>query len=171
MDERQLNDSLFAKMFAEQQDYRAWLMTLPPDEILDHAAEFVVREDILVELEAFDLPADQAAALLASPTSLADIYREWGKVDTHYMEDIRDVIENLAEDRAGRNRGAPLGVGGLESARAAGTGAESAQFSQPGTIDFALCAVSIAFRGQKWYNISMEFYCGIGRTPWQNKTF
>ncbi len=113
MDERQLNDALFAKMFAEQQDYRAWLITLPPDEILDHAAEFVVREDILVELEAFDLPADQAAALLASPTSLADIYREWGKVDTHYMEDIRDVIENLAEDRAGRNRERPSVLEGL----------------------------------------------------------
>ena len=113
MDERKLNDALFAQMFAEQQDYRAWLMTLPPDEILDHAAEFVVREDILVELEAFDLPADQAAALLASPTSLADIYREWGKVDTHYMEDIRDVIENLAEDRAGRNRERPSVLEGL----------------------------------------------------------
>ena len=113
MDERTLNDALFAQMFAEQQDYRAWLMTLPPDEILDHAAEFVVREDILVELEAFDLPADQAAALLASPTSLADIYREWGKVDTHYMEDIRDVIENLAEDRAGRNRERPSVLEGL----------------------------------------------------------
>ena len=113
MDERKLNDALFAQMFAEQQDYRAWLMTLPPDEILDHAAEFVVREDILVELEAFDLPADQAAALLASPTSLADIDREWGKVDTHYMEDIRDVIENLAEDRAGRNRERPSVLEGL----------------------------------------------------------
>ena len=113
MDERKLNDALFAQMFAEQQDYRAWLMTLPPDEILDHAAEFVIREDILVELEAFDLPADQAAALLASPTSLADIYREWGKVDTHYMEDIRDVIENLAKDRAGRNRERPSVLEGL----------------------------------------------------------
>ena len=113
MDERKLNDALFAQMFAEQQDYRAWLITLPPDEILDHAAEFAIREDILVELEAFDLPADQAAALLASPTSLADIYREWGKVDTHYMEDIRDVIENLAEDRAGRNRERPSVLEGL----------------------------------------------------------
>ena len=122
MDERKLNDALFAQMFAEQQDYRAWLMTLPPDEILDHAAEFVVREDILVELEAFDLPADQAAALLASPTSLADIYREWGKVDTHYMEDIRDVIENLAEDRAGRNRERPSVLEGLN--RAAQPGSE-----------------------------------------------
>ena len=114
MDERKLNDALFAQMFAEQQDYRAWLMTLPPDEILDHAAEFVVREDILVELEAFDLPADQAAALLASPTSLADIYREWGKVDTHYMEDIRDVIENCAEDMADRGRDRPSVLEGLK---------------------------------------------------------
>ena len=122
MDERKLNDALFAQMFAEQQDYRAWLMTLPPDEILDHAAEFAAREDILVELEAFDLPADQAAALLASPTSLADIYREWGKVDTHYMEDIRDVIENLAEDRAGRNRERPSVLEGLNRPAQPGPG-------------------------------------------------
>lgn len=114
MDERQLNDALFTQMFAEQQDYRAWLMTLPPDEILDHAAEFAVREDILVELEAFDLPADQAAALLASPTSLADIYREWGKADTHYMDDIRDVIENCAEDMADRSRDRPSLLEGLK---------------------------------------------------------
>ena len=102
MDERKLNGALFAQMCAEQQDYRAWLMTLPPDEILDHAAEFAVREDILVELEAFDLPADQAAALLASPTSLADIYREWG------------VIENCAEDMADRSRDRPSVLEGLK---------------------------------------------------------
>ena len=114
MDEKKLNDALFAQMFAEQQDYRAWLMTLPPDEILDHAAEFAVREDILVELEAFDLPADQAAALLASPTSLADIYREWNKADTHYMDDIRDVIENCAEDMADRSRDRPSVLEGLK---------------------------------------------------------
>ena len=114
MDERKLNGALFAQMCAEQQDYRAWLMTLPPDEILDHAAEFAVREDILVELEAFDLPADQAAALLASPTSLADIYREWGKADTHYMDDIRDVIENCAEDMADRSRDRPSVLEGLK---------------------------------------------------------
>ena len=70
--------------------------------------------DILVELEAFDLPADQAAALLASPTSLADIYREWGKADTHYMDDIRDVIENCAEDMADRSRDRPSVLEGLK---------------------------------------------------------
>ena len=87
-------------MAGEQQEYRAWLTALPPDQILDHAAEFTVREDILAEMEVLELPGEQAAALLASSTPLADIYREWGKVETHHMEDIRDVIENCAEERA-----------------------------------------------------------------------
>ena len=98
MDKNKLNDALYDKMAGEQQEYRAWLTAQPPDEILDHAAEFTIREDILVEMEALDLPAEQAAALLASSTPLADVYREWGKVETHHMEDIRDVIENCTED-------------------------------------------------------------------------
>ena len=98
-DENQLNDALYEKMAGEQQEYRAWLTALPPDQILDHAAEFTVREDILAEMEVLELPGEQAAALLASSTPLADIYREWGKVETHHMEDIRDVIENCAEER------------------------------------------------------------------------
>ena len=77
IDKDQLNDALYSKMAEEQQKYRVWLTALPPDEILDHAAEFTVREDILVEMEALDLPAEQASALLSSPTPLADIYREW----------------------------------------------------------------------------------------------
>ncbi len=100
MDKNQLNDALYEKMAGEQQEYRAWLTALPPDQILDHAAEFTAREDILVEMEALELPAEQAAALLSSPAPLADLYREWGKVETHHMEDIRDVIENYVEDRA-----------------------------------------------------------------------
>ena len=114
MDEQKLNDALYEKMDAEQKEYRAWLTAQPPDEILNHANEFVVREDILVEMEALDLPADQAAALLASPTPLADVYRAWGKVETHHMEDIRDVIENCAEDRAGKEQPRPSVLEGLK---------------------------------------------------------
>ena len=100
MDQNQLNDALYDKMDKEQQEYRAWLTAQPPDEILNHAVEFTVREDILIELEMLDLSAQQAAVLLSSPAPLADLYREWGKVETHHMEDIRDVIENYVEDRA-----------------------------------------------------------------------
>ena len=104
MDQNQLNDALYAKMDKEQQEYRAWLTTQPLDEILDHAAEFTIREDILVEMEVVELPTEQAAALLASPTPLADLYREWSSVETHHMEDIRDVIENCTEELAKRGR-------------------------------------------------------------------
>ena len=99
-DQNQLNDTLYKKMTGEQQEYRAWLTALPPNQILDHAAEITVREDILAEMEVLELPGEQAAALLGSPTPLADIYQEWNKVETHHMADIRDVIENCAEERA-----------------------------------------------------------------------
>lgn len=114
MDAGQLRDALFDKMAEEQENYQSWLTTLPPDKILDHAAEFTVREDILVEMEVLELPAEQAAALLASPTPLADVYREWGKVETHHMEDIRDVIESCTEEMACKEQDRPSVLEGLK---------------------------------------------------------
>ena len=114
MDQSQLNDALYEKMAGEQQEYRAWLTDLPPDQILDHAAEFTVREDILVEMEALELPTEQAAALLASPTPLAELYREWSSVESHHMEDIRDVIEDCTEKLAAKGRERPSVLDGLK---------------------------------------------------------
>jgi len=159
MDAGQLRDALFDKMAEEQENYQSWLTTLPPDKILDHAAEFTVREDILVEMEVLELPAEQAAALLASPTPLADVYREWGKVETHHMEDIRDVIENCTEEFEAAS---PAGAGPGDAAQALRAGAVTA---------WILCAVSVAFRGQKWYNIHIKLCCGMGRALWQTKIF
>ena len=39
------------KMFAEQEQFRDWLLSQPPAEILNHAYEYTVREDILMSLE------------------------------------------------------------------------------------------------------------------------
>ena len=33
MDQSRLNDALYEKMAGEQQEYRAWLTDLPPDQI------------------------------------------------------------------------------------------------------------------------------------------
>lgn len=97
MDAEQLNQDLYDKMAAEQERFKHVLLGMSPEEVLTHAYEYAMREDILAEMEELDLPADQAAALLALPYPLADVYREWGKVETHHMEDIRDVIENWAD--------------------------------------------------------------------------
>lgn len=68
-----------------------------PGEILTHAAEYTVREDIVMEMSALELPEAQARALLKSKTPLADVYKEWNRTETHHMEDLRDVIEARAD--------------------------------------------------------------------------
>lgn len=108
MSTKGINDLLYEKMAAEQQTFRAWLKAQPPDEILNHAAEFTVREDILMEMRVLNLPEQQAAALLASPTPLEDVYQEWNKVETHHMEDIRDMIESCTGEMLKENDKRPL---------------------------------------------------------------
>ena len=88
---------LYQRMSAEQVQYRDWLLGQPPDEILNHAAEYTVREDIVIEMSALELSEDQVKALLKSHSPLADIYKEWNKTETHHMDDVRDVIEARAD--------------------------------------------------------------------------
>lgn len=96
MTTEQLNTALYERMFEEQKRYREWLLGLPTSEALDHAYEYVMREDILFYLEYHDLDDRQAAVLLRSPSPLADIYKDFEKRETSHMEDIRDTIESRA---------------------------------------------------------------------------
>ena len=93
----ELCTKLYQRMAAEQEHYRNWLLGQPPGEILNHAAEYTVREDIVMEMSALELPEAQVRALLKSHNPLADIYKEWNKTETHHMEDLRDVIEARAD--------------------------------------------------------------------------
>lgn len=70
MTNEELNTALYEKMFAEQEKYRAWLLSQPPEEILNHTYEYTMREDILLSLEYHDLPDAQARAMLKSPAPL-----------------------------------------------------------------------------------------------------
>ena len=70
MTNEELNTALYEKMFAEQETYRAWLLTQAPEEILNHTYEYTVREDILMSLEYNSLPTAQVRALLKSPVPL-----------------------------------------------------------------------------------------------------
>ena len=92
----ELGDLLYQQMADEQEKFRVWLLTQPSKVIMDHACEYTIREDIVMEMSALELPEAQARALLKSKTPLADVYTEWNKTETHHMEDLRDVIENRA---------------------------------------------------------------------------
>ena len=49
-------------------------------------------------MEELELTDTQAQALLESPSPLADVYRYFEKLETGYMDVIRDSIENRADD-------------------------------------------------------------------------
>lgn len=113
MNQAKLNTQLYQQMFAEQKLYRACLLLLPPSEILNHAYEYVFRENILLSLEYNDLSSRQALALLNSPTPLADVFKKlentggsiqmdciWNTVEARANEVIRaKFIESLRDAR------------------------------------------------------------------------
>ena len=98
MNTNNLNAAIYEKMATEQEKYRDWLKSQPPEEILHHTYEYTVREDIVMAMEELELTDTQAQALLESPSPLADVYRYFEKLETGYMDVIRDSIENRADD-------------------------------------------------------------------------
>lgn len=97
MDAEKLNKALYDKMAAEQERFKHGLLGQTPEEVLNHAYEYAMREDILMEMEALDLPAPQAAALLASPFPLADVYKDFRNMETGHMDILRECIEARAD--------------------------------------------------------------------------
>ena len=93
MTQEEMLTALYEKMAAEQDKYRDWLKGQPAAEVLNHAYEYTVREDIVMCMEELELTEAQAKALLASPTPLADIYKDFEKAGNSYMDVIRDTIE------------------------------------------------------------------------------
>lgn len=112
MDAEQLNQALYDKMAAEQEQYRNELLGQTPEEVLNHAFEYAMREDILMEMEELNLPAPQAAALLESPAPLADVYKDFRDMETGHMETVRECIEaradTLLEAQREKTRAIPL---------------------------------------------------------------
>lgn len=98
MNSRDYNAELYDKMKAEQDYYRNWLLSQSPNEILNHTYEYTVRENIVMAMEDLDLPPEKAKSLLKSKCPLADVYKEYSKQETDYMNDIRTSIEARATD-------------------------------------------------------------------------
>lgn len=50
----ELRTKLFRQMTVAQAKYREWLLTQPPNIILDHACAYTVLENIVIEMSAMD---------------------------------------------------------------------------------------------------------------------
>lgn len=97
MTNEELNTKLYEKLFAEHESFKGWLLTQPPEEILNHAYEYVIREDIVIEMECHDLTDAEARALLADEKPLQAIYNIYEDLTGVHMDEIRDCIESRAK--------------------------------------------------------------------------
>ena len=70
MGETDYNALLYDKMKAEQDKYRDWLLSQPPEEILNHTYEYTMREDIVVCMEELELSPKQERHCSAPPARL-----------------------------------------------------------------------------------------------------
>ena len=100
MTTEQLSKAVYDKMHAEQQAFRRELLKMKPEEILDQAYVYAVREDILCAMENTELSMRQAYALLVVDTPLAYAYKTYVGKETDYMENINDSLEDFANDMA-----------------------------------------------------------------------
>lgn len=96
----ELNTALYQKMFAEQEQFKSWLLTQTPEEVLKHCYEYTCREDILLSAEYNSLSDHQAKSLLKSPTPLGDVFKKWETWETGHMEDIWHCVEAHANEVA-----------------------------------------------------------------------
>ena len=96
----QLSKAVYDRMYAEQQAFRKELLQMKPEDILDQAYVYAVREDILCAMENTELSMRQAYALLVTETPLAQVYKHYLSKDTDYMEHIYDSLEDFASDMA-----------------------------------------------------------------------
>lgn len=101
-----VNERLYQKMQEEQDEYRAWLLTLPAQEILVHAYDYATRANILITLEYNDLPEEQAAALLQSKQPLKELFEMWRDRDGIPADAFLDAVQEYVSGK----------IGGLEEA-------------------------------------------------------
>jgi len=98
MTSEELNTALYHKMYAEQERFKAYLMSTTPHEVLELAYEYVCREDILLCLENNDLSARHAEALIKSDTPLSDVFAKWESWDNKQMRHILECAEHCANE-------------------------------------------------------------------------
>lgn len=98
------NDALYDRIFRQQEQYGAWLCSLPPEEVLDNVYEYLVREDILILTGRRSLPCEQARALLRLPDPAGAIFSEYAKQETDRMENVTKAIRRCAEREMHKRR-------------------------------------------------------------------
>lgn len=99
MTNEELNTKLYRQMSDEFEKYKDGLLSMPSAEILEHAYAYTVKQDIVLAMEELDLSDKQCKALLSENSPLEKVFERWENHESHYMDDIRDMIECTANEK------------------------------------------------------------------------
>lgn len=94
---KNLKVRLCEKVSKEQEIFETYLLTLPPKEILNHACEFTVRQDIVFAVEQMELRDNEIKALLNVPDLLMEVYEDFINLEDDYMDNICSCVIERAE--------------------------------------------------------------------------
>ena len=102
------NYALYKRMAAEQERFKGWLLKQSAEEILNHAYEYTMREDILITIGEHDLTVAQAQVLLDSLSPLADVFKYYNQQDCPYLDTMWESIQGRANDVLEAQRALPV---------------------------------------------------------------
>ena len=91
------NEKLYSKMHDEQEAYKSMLLSKQPEEILNHAHEYSVREDILCAMTNNNLPEEQAASILSLNLTMDDMFEQFSH--NSYSSNQMDIAWISVEER------------------------------------------------------------------------
>ena len=114
-------EQLEAKMTEEFNTYRAWLLTQPPEEILNHAYEYSTKQDILLNVADAGLSPAQIETMLRSPCPLEDVLRDCFHIDqSDYNYTLKVLIDQRADMEMEKQRAIPIYNGTAREAKERG---------------------------------------------------
>lgn len=89
--------ALYEKLRIEQDDYKKWLLSQAPRQILDHTNEYSIREEILTIVREGNISPTFAKALLYAEHPLATMYSDWSKCEYNKRDELFAIVNSRAE--------------------------------------------------------------------------
>ena len=114
-------EQLEAKMTDEFNTYRSWLLSQPPEEILNHAYEYSTKQDIILNVADAGLSPAQIETMLRSPCPLEDVFKEASYSDmSEYNSFLSFCFAERADAEIAKQRAAPIYDGTAREAKERG---------------------------------------------------
>ena len=92
------HEFLYNKVSVEHDNFLAKLRQMTPEQVMEHAYEKVIKDDLVILCESEFLEQREAKALCRMQYPLDAMYQKWLDTDVSYMDRLRDCVEERAKE-------------------------------------------------------------------------